>query len=240
MEVQFVNIIQKMSLTHLQTAALRLAIAKDDSIIRHALDRFRVDRNESALNAALRTVIDRTIDENRDGAADSTGPSASASAATKRSRDDEEDEDDDTVDYYGTNDFNYESYSKAAGSSEGIGDEADDEEEEDDDDDDEEEEEEDDDDEEDDDEEEEGIKSLSSSAHRRKQLISRETVFPLLLSELSKENILNADQVKNLNVLYQKNDSVLTAALDVYDEDHDMTDLVDMLQQLSTLSDSRK
>mmetsp|Transcript_13315 Transcript_13315/g.13803 ORF Transcript_13315/g.13803 Transcript_13315/m.13803 type:complete len:343 (-) Transcript_13315:771-1799(-) len=62
-ETKFLNIIQGMNLSHLETAALRLAIARDDPTIRHALETFRVNRNENVLMDTLRNVARQTINE---------------------------------------------------------------------------------------------------------------------------------------------------------------------------------
>jgi Xaa-Pro aminopeptidase len=43
-----------MHLTHLETAALRLAIARDDQAVKDAIEAFRSSLNERALMDALR------------------------------------------------------------------------------------------------------------------------------------------------------------------------------------------
>ena len=45
-EARFLNIVQSMKLTHLETAALRLAIARSDTHIRSALEVFKATLNE--------------------------------------------------------------------------------------------------------------------------------------------------------------------------------------------------
>eukprot|EP01036_Dinobryon_divergens_P009492 gene9492-12687_t len=52
-----------MNLSHLETAALRLAIARDDSSIRGALEVFRESTNEDELIETLRTIARRTIED---------------------------------------------------------------------------------------------------------------------------------------------------------------------------------
>ncbi len=47
---------QSMNLMHLETAALRLAIARDDPAIRQSLEAFRAHRNEQQLVSTLRRV----------------------------------------------------------------------------------------------------------------------------------------------------------------------------------------
>ena len=46
-----------MSLSHLETTALRLAIARNDNAIKAALDSFRNSLNENELKDNLRTYI---------------------------------------------------------------------------------------------------------------------------------------------------------------------------------------
>lgn len=56
MESRFLQIVQRMQLTHLETAALRLAIARDDAAVKNAIEAFRASLDESALMDALRYV----------------------------------------------------------------------------------------------------------------------------------------------------------------------------------------
>jgi Xaa-Pro aminopeptidase len=53
-ESRFLQIVQRMHLTHLETAALRLAIARDDQAVKDAIEAFRSSLNERALMDALR------------------------------------------------------------------------------------------------------------------------------------------------------------------------------------------
>ncbi len=57
------TIVQSMNLNSLETAALRLAIARDDPTIRQSLEAFRASRNEHQLISALRRVASEIIDE---------------------------------------------------------------------------------------------------------------------------------------------------------------------------------
>ena len=59
----------------------------------------------------------------------------------------------------------------------------------------------------------------------------RDTIFPLLVSELIKENIIRPDDGSRLRNLYSVKDAVISAALDVYDLDSDIGELVDTLQR---------
>ena len=60
-ETKFLQIVQRMQLSHLETAALRLAIARNDASVREAIEAFRLDRNESSLMVALRSIAQETI-----------------------------------------------------------------------------------------------------------------------------------------------------------------------------------
>eukprot|EP01032_Pedospumella_encystans_P013349 gene13349-15376_t len=60
-ETKFLQIVQRMQLSHLETAALRLAIARNDASVREAIEVFRVRKNESSLMAALRAIATETI-----------------------------------------------------------------------------------------------------------------------------------------------------------------------------------
>ena len=53
-ESKFLQIVQRMQLTHLETAALRLAIARDDASVKLAIEAFRSSLNETTLMADLR------------------------------------------------------------------------------------------------------------------------------------------------------------------------------------------
>jgi hypothetical protein len=53
-ESKFLQIVQRMHLTHLETAALRLAIARDDAAVKQAIESFRSTLNENVLMSTLR------------------------------------------------------------------------------------------------------------------------------------------------------------------------------------------
>lgn len=63
---------------------------------------------------------------------------------------------------------------------------------------------------------------------------ARDHVFPILVAELIKENIVDAKSGAKLLSLFKgpNGDAVINAALDVYDVDNDMADLVDTLQRV--------
>jgi len=63
---------------------------------------------------------------------------------------------------------------------------------------------------------------------------ARDHVFPILVSELIKESIVDSKSGARLMELFRSSqgDSVINAALDVYDVDNDMAELVDTLQRV--------
>jgi hypothetical protein len=205
-ETRFLNIIQEMNLSHLETAALRLAIARDDFAIRSALEMFRVSRDEAELIETLRSVAKKTIDTTLteagyDGIQDEH---ETGEGGDEEEDDDVEDENDDDDDDDNTND-----------NDDGDDDSNDD----------------DDDDDEDDNEispaaenDEGGLMSTQSA---------REYIFPILLSELVKEKVIGEDDGEILRKLFSNGDAVVNAALDVYDLDSDMAELVDTLQKVA-------
>lgn len=165
-----------MNLSHLETAALRLAIARDDPGIRSTLEAFRLDRNEAILMDTLRQVARRTISE-------------TLSEAGYDGVEGEEEEDSDQ-----------------AGDQDGEGDageeEASDEEEDDDN---------------------QGLMVTKSA---------RNHIFPILVNELVKESVLSSGDGSALLKRFQQGDEVINAALDVYDLDSDLSELVDTLQRV--------
>jgi len=76
-----------------------------------------------------------------------------------------------------------------------------------------------------------------AAAEERKIMSSqaaRDHVFPILVGELIKESIVDSTSGAKLMELFRssKGDSVINAALDVYDVDNDMAELVDTLQRV--------
>ena len=109
-EARFASIVNGMSLSNLETAALRLAIARDDSAIRMSLDMFRRDLNEQRLTNALhqiaRDTIASTLEERgyqpqsrTSATATSLGPQDEEEEDDEEEEEDDEDEDDDDDDY---------------------------------------------------------------------------------------------------------------------------------------------
>ena len=110
-EARFASIVNGMSLSNLETAALRLAIARDDSAIRMSLDMFRRDLNEQRLTNALhqiaRDTIASTLEERgyqpqsrTSATATSLGPQEEEDEDDEEEEDDDEDEDDNDDDDY--------------------------------------------------------------------------------------------------------------------------------------------
>lgn len=62
-EAAFLRVVQTMNLTSLETAALRLSIARNDAAIKDALDLFRVTQREDQLMDRLRAVARATIED---------------------------------------------------------------------------------------------------------------------------------------------------------------------------------
>lgn len=94
-----------------------------------------------------------------------------------------------------------------------------------------------DDDDDDDDEDEEDEDEEAAAEGEEGGLMStqsaREYIFPILLSELVKEKVLSEDDGDILKELFSGGDAVVNAALDVYDLDSDMAELVDTLQKVA-------
>ena len=60
-EQKFLQIVRDIKLTHLETAALRLAIARGDPAIKTSLEKFRLDLNETNLTVSLRNIARATM-----------------------------------------------------------------------------------------------------------------------------------------------------------------------------------
>lgn len=181
-----------MKLNHLETAALRLAIARDDQSIRTCLEDFRKDRSESRLMQGLHTIARETIsntlqEAGYDGLEDEE----------KGNADNENDE------------------KEWINQQDNDGDEKSDDDESGDD---------------SDDNDEQPANLMSSQA-------ARERVFPLLISELSKESIISPEDARKLYRLFVEKNDVLNSALDVYDLDNNIAELVDTMIRLAKVAD---
>ena len=205
-ETRFMTVVKDMNLSELDTAALRLAISRNDVGIRDALESFRIKQDKTRLIEKLRSVAKKTLD------------STLNEAGYELDEEDEDDEDDDV-----DNEYLRKLEKEASARMEALNEE-DDDDDVDDDDDDDDDEDDDDDDEDDDD-----------NDGRRTQ-ISREQLYPILISGLRKESIINTTEEKALMGLYHANNDVVHAALDVYDIDSDMGELVDTLKKVAAHS----
>jgi hypothetical protein len=245
-EKKFLDIVQNMSLSHLETAALRLAIARDDSSIKSALDRFRQNLNDKELQETLRTISRRTINDTlQEG--DEGRLNGQYSNEDNNSNDDDHDDDSDnsesgTHDSYNETDEQFmarytEKYSKNTYDEDPENDECDDEsvDESDDDDDesdDDDDESDDDDDESDDDCDEENEDSNNQTENPLTTQSARNHVFHILVTELVHENIIeNASGAKLLQLFAAGHEGINTA-LDLYDKTGEMAELIDTLNDL--------
>ncbi len=71
-----------------------------------------------------------------------------------------------------------------------------------------------------------------------KSKAAHDHVFPILVSELVQGDIVSRSHGERLLSLYQQGNNVVSAALDVYDTDQDMKELVDTLQRLVVTVDA--
>ena len=187
-EALFSNVVQRMRLSDLETAALRLAIAKNDPIITSAMETFRLSRDTQGLASNLTQIARKYVEEY------------------------------DMEEEYGQNEDN------------DVGDEDD-----------------------------EYLRKLEEEAGYRKlgdedddsdeysddenddlvQMQAREQIFPVLIDELSKENIITETDRGVLLNLFASNNSMLNSALDAYDVDNNLGQLVDTLRQVASRYNSR-
>ena len=186
-ESRFLQIVQDMELTQMETAALRLAIARNDQAIRDSLEAFRSSLDDRTLVSSLKSIARRVIVEMLQET------EANAEAEEDKGDDDDDDDDDD--------------------------------EEEDDDEEDDEDGEEDDEDDEDDDED--------SESNRSKM---HESIFPLLVHELEKAKIVSARDGEVLMCSFAAKNPTILGALDLYDSDQNLNNLVVTLKKVSNAS----
>lgn len=239
------EIIQNMKLSDLETAALRLAIAENDPSIRSAIDRFRQDLDEShlmhAMKDAARSVIQRTL-STRMGQAMTRGGDDYATRASTEHRN-EEDEEPDSLRNESTSKDNSNQSSpsqqlprsllspaKAPSNNQHYEEEFD--EIEDLEDDGSEEEEEEDDDDEDGEEEDEEESPEENGNSLLLSQTARDHIFPILVQELVKENIIAKPHGRIILQEFAAGNPVISTALDIYDRDNDMAQLVESLQQM--------
>ena len=175
MDARFLAIVRGMNLTHLETAALRLSIARDDVSIRAALELFRQELDEEELVDTLRRIARKTIEDTMKESNES-GDNTDANA--------------DGGEEVRTEDLND---SRGGHSNDGLPSDE---------------------------------RLMSSQA-------ARDHVFPVLISELTKEGIIRDDEGKQILKLFAEGNTIISAALDIYDLDNDMAELVDTLQSVA-------
>jgi hypothetical protein len=189
-----------MNLSHLETAALRLSIARDDPSIRQSLEVFRKDRSEENLMQTLRAVAQRTIQDTLTEAG-YDGVTTVDDVLAAGHGDNQEDDNDDDEDNGGESEKDTD-----VDDSDSDGSQSDENEE----------------------------------PSKDEQLMSTQTardhIFPILISELVKENIINNEHGNSLLTAFNNGNVVINAALDVYDLDSDMAELVDTLQRVAKSS----
>ena len=191
-EKKFLTIVQTMSLSSVETAALRLAIARGDAHIRDALEIFKLEQDEDRLVETLRTIAKATIS--------ATMEEQDRKEAAGEESDDDDDDDDDSDADSGDDDSDEEDEVRnntQANANTGS------------------------------------PEATSAGSSALSTQTARTQIFPILLNELSKENIVRKDQAETLFSLFQENNVVIAAALDVYDLDNDMAELVDTLHRIA-------
>jgi hypothetical protein len=196
------EIIQGMKLSDLETAALRLAIAENDPAIRTAIDRFRSDVNEAALLYAMRVAARSVIQRTLS----TRMGRAFEKGGEEYERNEGEDEDDEVKD---SEDEDQDEEDVEEDNNEDNGDENDDDE----------------DNEEEDETTDQGNSLILSQT-------ARDHVFPILIQELIKESIISRNDGKIILQEFAAGNPVISTALDVYDRDNDMAQLVESLQQM--------
>lgn len=214
-EARFMKLISEMKLSELDTVALRLAISKSDPAISRALETYRRTNDDAYIVAQLRAIARRTREENLDNNGYEV-VSDDEESNDGGKEDDEGDEDDEDNEYLAELEKEAAQQFRGAQSSR-KGEEGDDYDDDYDDDDDYE----------DDDDEESPQSGFMSSVSSRQQ------IFPLLISELRSERMISDDDASTLMRLFQQGNEVLNAALDVYDVDNDMAELVDTLSHIA-------
>lgn len=213
-EMKFVQVIQSMQLSDIETAALRLAIAKDDESVRRAIDTYRVTSNDAALKQSLLHAARETIRTTLENDVDNDEEDGDEEGDEEEEEEEEEDDDEDAGEarysnpYAGTGNayrkYDYDQSEDATESDEEEGDE---------------------DDEEGDEGREDEDEGLNSKA-------ARDHIFPILVNELVKESIIKPRAGNVILKLFEQKDKQVVAALDTYDQDSDMGGLVMTLQKI--------
>jgi len=186
MDARFLAIVRGMNLTHLETAALRLSIARNDTSIRAALELFRQELDEDELVDTLRRIARKTIEDTMKESNESGGDANDSNA--------------DAAEDASTENLN----DSRNGNSNNN------------------------------DEDEDGV---SAEERLMSSQAARDHVFPVLISELTKEGIIRDDEGKQILKLFAEGNTIISAALDIYDLDNDMAELVDTLQSVARNAD---
>jgi DNA mismatch repair ATPase MutL len=237
-EEKFMQIIQNMKLSDLETAALRLAIAENHPAIRNAIDSFRNNLDENQLmhsmKDAAKSVIQRTLSSRMGKAFDDEPEQSQSSKEVSPSKLNASSENAKETVRSPINKNYEEEYDEIE--------ELDDEEDEEDNEDDDEDGDDDDDDDDanggdDDEDEEDGneAKNRKNSAGDDGRLLSqsaRDHIFPILVQELAKENIVTKADARIILQEFAASNLAILDALNSYDRDNDMGQLVESLQQV--------
>ena len=189
-ESLFVKIVQQMRLSDLETAALRLAIAKNDSAVKDAMEAYRSTMNTQDMISSLKQiarkyVVEYDIDDNYNEKSEDDGDEdeeylrkLEEEAGYERLEDEESEEENDA-------------------DSEGCDDDLD-------------------------------------------QMQGRDQIFPVLVNELCKEDLITETDSRVLLNLFSSNNAMLNSALDAYDVDNNLGQLVNTLRQVASRYNHRK
>ena len=212
------QVIQSMQLSDIETAALRLAIAKDDESVRRAIDNYRVTSNDTALKQALLHVARETIRTTLENDVEDDEEDDDEEEEDEEEDDEEEETDDDngingnarsSNPYAGTGNvyrnYDYDQSEDATESDEQDGDEDDDE---------------------------EGDEGREDEDEDLDPKAARDHIFPILVNALVKESIVKPSVGDSILKLFEQKDKLVVAALDNYDESGDMGTLVATLQKI--------
>lgn len=223
-ENKFMEIMTSMELSKLERTALRLAISRDDEIIRSALSDFAVSNDESSLISALRRAIDKTVveikssqadfvpDEDSEGEDGNISPrnreraffqeAAKQSAAAEDEFEDEDEDEDNENDEDEYDDDEFEATDDNEG---GENDDT-------------------------------KVSDESNSGSFLGAKSFRKHIVPILLNELEKESIFTSNECQTLLKLFYAGDVKVNAALDRYDSEHNMAQLVESFQKIAIRS----
>lgn len=226
-ENKFMEIMTSMELSKLERTALRLAISRDDDIIRSALSDFAVSNDESSLISALRRAIDKTVveikssqadfvpDEDSEGEDGNISPrnreraffqeAAKQSAAAQDEDEDEDDDDENDEDEDDGDEYEDEEFEATDDNEGGENDDT-------------------------------KVSDESNSGSFLGAKSFRKHIVPILLNELEKESIFTSIECQTLLKLFYAGDVKVNSALDRYDSEHNMAQLVESFQKIAIRS----